>query len=108
MIYLKNQGKNVGFLLGAGPQALFRGILPRSPLSGKVFPGLLLFFGATAPDPVLGALPPMPLVPFFFSRKKKKVPKKKFAGCMNFAKNSTFFPKMLKLGAPLLKQVSIS
>ena len=64
--------------------------------SGEEFPGPF-FFRGSAPDPVLGALPPMPLVPFFFSRKKKKVPKKKFAGCMNFAKNSTFFPKMLKL-----------
>ena len=97
-------------------------MLPPDPFSGNSSPDLFFgalpralhgcspvaSFGATAPDPVLGALPPMPLVAFFFSRKKKKVPKKKFAGCMNFAKNSTFFPKMLKLGAPLLKQVSIS
>ena len=45
---------------------------------------------------------------FFFSRKKKKARKKKFAGCMNFAKNRTLFPKMPKLGTSSLKQVCIS
>jgi hypothetical protein len=68
----------------------FSGVLPPGPFSGNSSPDLFFgalpralhggspvaSFGATAPDPVLGALPPMPPSYFFLFAKKEKSTKK--------------------------------
>ena len=59
---------------------------------------------AQAAKGFFGGVTPGPLVLFSFHEKRKKIPKKKFTGCMNFAKNRTLFPKMPKLGTLSLKQ----
>ena len=87
--------------MGAGPQALFRGILPRAPVLG-VPPGApfrgrfspdSFFFRGAAPDPVRSSREWL----FISFSWKKETKQRKSTGCMNFTKNSTFFPKMLKL-----------